>query len=118
MVNEVSDRRIMMLCLWLAILLFSTGLAVDVRGEQQQDYGMTRYHEVHLKVGLHCDYCHVNPYKPVEWVKVNNLGVLISTASTNSKREVDKEKCLECHRWGQKAWYSSEPAEAGSFYKK
>lgn len=117
MVNRTSGRGNMMLCLWIAALLFSILLATDVRSEQQ-GYGMTRYHEVHLKAGLHCEYCHVNPYKPVGWVKVDSQGVLRLTDPTSGKRDVNKQKCLECHRWGQKAFYSGEPADAGTLYKK
>lgn len=86
-------------------------------GEQNR-YNLSTYHEVHTKkAALHCEYCHVDPYKPVGWVKVDSQGVLRLTDPTNSKRAVDKQKCFECHRWGQKAFYSGESAGAGSLYK-
>ena len=92
---------------------------VPVAMGEQNRYNLSTYHEVHTKkAALHCEYCHVDPYKPVGWVKVDNQGVLRLTDPTNSKRAVDKQKCLECHRWGQKALYGGEPARAGDLYKK
>ncbi|MEK6671926.1 MAG: hypothetical protein AABY42_00430 [Nitrospirota bacterium] len=110
-------KRNMGLCLWIVVLLLITWLATDATSEQV-GYGMAKYHQVHIKAGIHCEYCHVDPYKPTGWVEVDKKGIHIATGPTNSKRVLDKQKCLECHRWGQKALYSGEQAGAGDLYKK
>lgn len=113
----VKMKRAMVICVCVSVLLPVMWFISDATGEQA-GYGRAKYHETHLKkVGLHCEYCHVNPYKPTSWIEVDKKGVIIATEPTNSKRRVDKEKCLECHRWDPRPWYGPLPADAGSLYK-
>ncbi|GBE18422.1 MAG TPA: hypothetical protein ENH13_01735 [Euryarchaeota archaeon] len=102
--------------LGLVSVLLIAGVATGTISLKER-YNPTNYHNVHAAAGVYCEYCHLNPYKPLGWVQVDSEGVGTSMMPENSGRDVDKKTCRHCHRWGPRAWYSSTPKAAGELYE-
>lgn len=115
-IGKLIRSKKLMVSLGLMSILLLAGLVVGVE-KTKQPWDITRYHEVHEEAGVYCRYCHLNPYTPQGWVEVDDEGVGTSMMMENSGRDVDKQTCMHCHRWGSRAWYSSITAEAGALYK-